>query len=90
MKPVRFQPQLPIGLNHDLTDLNISSKDSACRHTLLDDRLDQFWTRWSQDYLKNLPPTANKFQKRGDLQIDSLVLIKEDNPAFNMAIRDYH
>ena len=77
-KPVGFQPQLGLN-NDDLTDLNISSKDLAGRHTILEDRLDQSWTRWSQDYLRNLPPTANKFQKRGDLQIGSVVLIKEDN-----------
>ena len=38
-----------------------------------------FWTAWSKDYLRNLPPIVNKFKAKGKIQEGSLVLIQEDN-----------
>jgi len=41
--------------------------------------LDRFWQIWRNEYLRELPVTVHKFHKSGDLQIGSVVLIKEDN-----------
>ena len=42
-------------------------------------KLDRFWKVWSDDYLRNLPPSVPKFQKKGQLREGSVVLIHEDN-----------
>jgi len=42
-------------------------------------RLELFWSVWSKDYLRNLPPAVNKFQTRGNVGVGSVVLIREDN-----------
>ena len=41
-------------------------------------RLGRFWKVWSDDYLRNLPPTVQRFQKRGQLKEGSVVLIHDD------------
>ena len=52
-----FQPEVS-----NNSDIIISAKSLSSREAILHDRLSQFWTRWTQDYLRNLPPTANKFK----------------------------
>ena len=42
-------------------------------------RQNEFWEIWSSDYLRNLPPAYQKFQKQGQISVGSIVLIKEDN-----------
>ena len=49
------------------------------REELRSKRLDSFWRIWSDDYLRNLPPSVVKFQKRGQLKEGSVVLIHEEN-----------
>lgn len=40
---------------------------------------EQFWQRWSQEYLRNLPTGSRKVRSPKSLQKDSVVLIQEDN-----------
>ena len=42
-------------------------------------RLNKFWTVWSKEYLRNLPPTIRKFRPQGKLCKGAVVLIEEDN-----------
>lgn len=42
-------------------------------------RLNKFWTVWSKEYLRNLPPTIRKFRPQGKLCEGAVVLIEEDN-----------
>ena len=38
-----------------------------------------FWSRWSKEYLRSLPPTVPNSKVQGNLKLGSVVLIKEDN-----------
>jgi hypothetical protein len=49
------------------------------REVVRQEHLNRFWALWSQDYLRNLPPTVNHLRARGNLKIGSVVLIREDN-----------
>ena len=42
-------------------------------------RLNKFWTVWSKEYLRNLPPAIRKFRPQGKLCEGAVVLIEEDN-----------
>ena len=41
--------------------------------------LAKFWTRWSTEYISNLPPVVRNRHDGGSLEIGDLVLIREDN-----------
>jgi hypothetical protein len=58
---------------------NVTSENLSIRHQELIQRLDDFFKVWSTDYIRNLPPAFSKFRKRGNLQVGSVVLIREDN-----------
>ena len=73
-KLVGFQPE-----TSDFNEVIVSPKDLSSRDIVCRQRLDHFWSRWSSDYLRNLPPTVNRFFPRGDLRVGSVVLIREDN-----------
>ena len=42
-------------------------------------RLNKFWSKWSDNYLRNLPPTVHQFRNKGKVKVGSVVLIREDN-----------
>ena len=42
-------------------------------------RLNRFWTVWSDEYLRNLPPAVSKFKSRGTLCEGSVVLVQNEN-----------
>ena len=42
-------------------------------------RQEDFWKVWSMEYIRNLPAAFQKFRKQGNLEVGSVVLIKEDN-----------
>ena len=41
---------------------------------------------WSSDYIRNLPPAFQKFKKAGNLQVGSVVLIRDDLPGMNWSL----
>jgi hypothetical protein len=61
------------------SDMGLSHKNLNEREIVRQERLELFWSIWSKEYLRNLPSIVNKFQKRGDVGVGSLVLIREDN-----------
>lgn len=69
-----FQPVVDIGLKQPITSSDLRAREQ--RRLQL---LQTFWSVWSSDYLRNLPPTLNRFKKHGDLKQGSVVMIKEDN-----------
>ena len=84
--------QEPITPSHFLVGKNLSERSASVedpenvRSSVLSERevlrrkkLDRFWKIWSDDYIRNLPPTVVKFQKRGQLKEGSVVLIHEEN-----------
>ena len=58
---------------------NVNKRSLSDRERLRQKQLDRFWTVWSNDYLRNLPPTVPKFQRRGQLSQGSVVLVREEN-----------
>ena len=58
---------------------NVNRRALSDRERLRQKQLDRFWTVWSNDYLRNLPPAVVKFQRRGQLTEGSIVLIREEN-----------
>jgi hypothetical protein len=85
------ETRLPLTPNHFLSGAgsqtleNLVDVDKLAGHHLTEReqetrrRLDDFWEVWSSEYLTNLPPSHNKFRKRGQLKVGSIVLVKEDN-----------
>ena len=67
-----FQPLI------DLEQRPVTAKDLGSCETARLIRLNQFWVKWSLDYIRNLPPTLNRSFGR-DLELGSMVLIKEDH-----------
>ena len=63
----------------------VEEGDSVSRNSLVSRErirfklLDKFWNVWREHYLRGLPATVHKFYKYGDLQVGSVVLIREDN-----------
>ena len=68
-----FQP-------HDSDEyVNSCHKDLNEREIVRKRQLDRFWKMWSDDYLKNLPPTVKGFKSNCNLKKGSIVLMREDN-----------
>jgi hypothetical protein len=59
----------------DAVSSNVLSEREQTRRRMLD----HFWKVWRNEYLVNLPVVRNKSGIHGNLEIGSLVLIKEDN-----------
>ena len=49
------------------------------REVFRQQKLNYFWSKWSNDYLRNLPPTVPQFQGKGKAEVGAVVLIREDN-----------
>ena len=73
-RPVGFQIQLQ---NHDSLS-QVTVKDLNNRESVRQQRIEEFWSKWSKDYLR-LPPSINKFFPKGNLTVGSVVLIREEN-----------
>jgi hypothetical protein len=56
----------------------VTARDLQVRETQQRQRLQQFWLLWSSEYLRSLPPALSKFYNKGELQVGSVVLIRED------------
>jgi hypothetical protein len=60
-----------------------NSTDLLNRKQVRDNTLDEFWSVWSNQYIKNLPPCSGTYAT-GNLKIDSVVMIHEDStPRLN-------
>ena len=73
-----FQPQVSCHSVH------VSSKDLTERELVRKRQLDKFWKVWSDDYLRNLPPTVKGSKPNCNVKKGSVVLLREDNvPRMN-------
>ena len=61
------------------SNISVSAADLGSREAARQSRLNEFWTRWSDDYLRNLPPVVQGFVSSCNLEKGSVVLIREDN-----------
>jgi hypothetical protein len=59
-------------------NFRVSQQYLAERELVRQRHLEIFW-EISKDYLRNLPPTVNKFKTSGNVKVWSLVLIREDH-----------
>ena len=70
--------------NQSLESRIVEDPENVCvdsldlRHQELLQRQDDFWKVWSSEYLRSLPAAFQKFRKEGNLNVGSVVLIKED------------
>ena len=72
-------PFLPARVENTQTN----STDLLNRKQIRDDTLDKFWSVWSNQYIKNLPPCSGTYAT-GNLKLDSVVMIHEDSvPRLN-------
>ncbi|GFN80939.1 tigger transposable element-derived protein 6 [Plakobranchus ocellatus] len=58
--------------------LDVSPELIKEKSKALEGRLDMFWKQWQDEYLKHLPLPKRR-DKFGKLEVDSVVLIREDN-----------
>ena len=58
---------------------NVTVESLSLRHQEMLQREEDFWRVWSSEYLRSLPAAVQKFKKQGNLQVGSVVLIREDN-----------
>ena len=63
----------------DEVEYEISQEQLSETELIRQRSLELFWTTWSKDYLRNLPPAINKFQSKGSIDVGSVVMIREDN-----------
>ena len=56
---------------------NVDVDSLSLRHQEMLQFRDDFWKVWSVEYIRNLPAVFQKFRKEGNLQVGSVVLIKE-------------
>ena len=57
---------------------NVTVENLSLRHQEMLLRQEDFWKVWSNEYLRNLPAAFQKFRKEGNVQVGSVVLIRED------------
>lgn len=81
LTPGHFLNGKPI--NHpcssNIVESSLTSNDLALRSESHNERLADFWKRWSSDYLANLPPLINRCRSGQSIEVGSLVLLREDN-----------
>ena len=58
---------------------SVSVETLSLRHQEMLQRQEDFWRIWSSEYLRSLPAAFQKFKKAGNIQVGSVVLIREDN-----------
>ncbi|KAG1686342.1 hypothetical protein GQR58_008829 [Nymphon striatum] len=66
-------------INYNIEDISITADQLRARKTHYDNVLNNFWKRWQKEYLLSLPTCVDKLKKSGNLNIDKIVLIREDN-----------
>lgn len=82
LTPSHFLIGRPAGFKvDDMNGAKVQStrKDLCLRETVRQQQLEKFWVLWTNDYIRNLPPSVKGFQQKCNLKEGSLVLIKEDN-----------
>ena len=59
---------------------NVNENTLSIKQQQMLQRTNEFWRVWSSEYLKNLPPVCQKFKKAGNLEVGSVVMIRDDLP----------
>ena len=81
LTPSHFLIGRPAGLISQVNeDVGKVSRNTLTERDLIrQNQLERFWSQWSQDYLRNLPPVIGRFKAQGQIRVGSVVLIREDN-----------
>ena len=58
---------------------SVSARALSERARLCERRLSRFWSVWTKEYIRTLPPSVRKFRPQGKLSEGSLVMLREDN-----------
>ena len=83
LTPSHFLIGRSAGFQSVMTDKNQpqSLSPSNCREIfeVMQQRMKLFWSRWSKEYLRSLPPTVPNSKVQCNLKLGSVILMKEDN-----------
>lgn len=84
LTPSHFLIGRSSGFSMEVSEDNSNSVDVNAvklreKYDIMQQRLDIFWSRWSNDYLKNLPTSVRGSKVCGKIEYGSVVLIREDN-----------
>ena len=83
LTPGHFLTGRPAGLPAGLGDAQFSAVDLIARKEVLDEQLNQFWQRWTDEYVKNLP-VCSGVDGQDAIAVGSVVLVREDGtPRLN-------
>ena len=58
---------------------SVSARALSERARLCERRLSRFWSVWTKEYIRTLPPSVRKFRPQGKLSEGSLVMLREDS-----------
>ena len=58
---------------------SVTSRVLSERARVREKRLSKFWSVWSSEYLRSLPPSVRNFRPGGRLAVGSLVMLREEN-----------
>lgn len=58
----------------------VSASELRARSQVREKRLRKFWSVWSSEYVRNLPPAVRKFRPQGKLVEGSVVLMEDVKP----------
>ena len=72
-RSTNFQPHDKL----EIEDTTVTQQDIISRQAVHEQLLEQFWSKWQSEYLRNLPPLQGKEAKE-DINDGSVVLIQED------------
>ena len=56
----------------------VSSEDLLLRQECRTQALNEFWSCWSSEYLRNLPPSTGSPISKGDIRVGSVVMVHVD------------
>ena len=77
LTPSHFLIGRPAGLPAGVGDAEFSSVDLVTRREALNEQLDEFWQRWTDEYVKNLPLCSGA-NVQEVVKVGTVVLIRED------------
>ena len=62
----------------DGSPTSVTAESLRARAKVREQRLQKFWTVWSDEYVRNLPPAVRKFRPQGKLTEGSVVLLQDE------------
>ena len=68
-----------VEVQDEVQSCSLSPSQYRDRYEVVQQRMNLFWSRWSNDYLRALPPVVPGSKTQSYLKVGSVVLIKDEN-----------